>query len=114
MVQDKFMFFQNFKDTADNLSAEMRLKFYDALTDYVFYDKEPDDPIIKALVMAFRPSLEKFDSEAGRIKYLTGFRKQTKQYAFLFGLILLERLHKIKPKLFSLAPSSLCASSLIF
>ena len=66
MAKDKFTFFQNFKDTADNLSAEMRLKFYDALTDYVFYDKEPDDPIIKALVMAFRPSLEKFDRRGGK------------------------------------------------
>lgn len=64
MAKDKFMFFQNFKETADKLPDEMRLKFYDALTDFVFYEKEPDDPIIKALVIAFRPSLEKIDGRA--------------------------------------------------
>ena len=61
MAKDKFMFFQNFKETADKLPPELRLKFYDAITDYVFYEKESDDPVISALVNAFRPSLTKED-----------------------------------------------------
>jgi hypothetical protein len=61
MGKEKFMFFQNFKETADKLPPELRLKFYDALTDYVFYGKESEDPVISALVNAFKPSLTKED-----------------------------------------------------
>lgn len=61
MAKDKFMFFPNFKAMAEKLDDAMRLKFYDALTDYVFYDKEPDDPIISALLEAIKPSLDKVD-----------------------------------------------------
>lgn len=61
MAQDKFMFFPNFKAMADKLDSESRLAFYDALTDYVFFDKEPSDPIISALVEAIKPSLNKID-----------------------------------------------------
>lgn len=61
MAQDKFMFFPNFKAMADKLDSESRLAFYDALTDYVFFDKEPSDPIISALIEAIKPSLNKID-----------------------------------------------------
>ena len=61
MAQDKFMFFPNFKAMADKLAPESRLAFYDALTDYVFFDKEPSDPIISALIEAIKPSLNKID-----------------------------------------------------
>lgn len=61
MAQDKFMFFPNFKAMADKLDSESRLAFYDALTDYVFFDKEPADPIISALIEAIKPSLNKID-----------------------------------------------------
>ena len=61
MAQDKFMFFPNFKSMADKLNPETRLAFYDALTDYVFFDKEPSDPIISALIEAIKPSLNKID-----------------------------------------------------
>lgn len=61
MAKDKFMFFPNFKAMAKKLDDAMRLKFYDALTDYVFYDKEPDDPITSALLEAIKPSLDKVD-----------------------------------------------------
>ena len=61
MAQDKFMFFPNFKAMADKLNPETRLAFYDALTDYVFFDKEPSDPIISALIEAIKPSLNKID-----------------------------------------------------
>lgn len=61
MGKEKFMFFQNFKETADKLPPELRLKFYDALTDYVFYGKESENPVISALVNAFKPSLTKED-----------------------------------------------------
>lgn len=61
MAKDKFMFFPNFKAIAEKLDDTLRLKFYDALTDYVFSDKEPDDPIISALLEAIKPSLDKVD-----------------------------------------------------
>ena len=61
MPKDKFMFFPNFKAMADKLDDNMRLKFYDSLTNYVFCGKEPDDPIISALLEAIKPSLDKVD-----------------------------------------------------
>jgi hypothetical protein len=61
MARDKFMFFPNFKATADKLDDKTRLAFYDAITDYVFNDREPEDPIICALLEAIKPSLDKTD-----------------------------------------------------
>lgn len=60
-MRNKFMFFENFKATADKLNPEQRLAFYDAITNYVFYDIEPEDPIISALLEAIKPSLNKTD-----------------------------------------------------
>lgn len=60
-AKDRFLFFKNFKETADKLPPDMRLEFYDAITNYVFYGVEPDDPIIAALVSAIKPSLDKVD-----------------------------------------------------
>jgi hypothetical protein len=60
-MSNKFMFFENFKDTADKLPDDLRLKFYDALTNYAFKGIEPDDAIIGALVNALKPSLDKVD-----------------------------------------------------
>ena len=56
-MRDKFMFFDNFKETADKLPDDLRLKFYDAMTDYVFKDIEPDDAVISALISAIKPAL---------------------------------------------------------
>lgn len=61
MARDKFMFFPNFKATADKLDDKTRLAFYDAITNYVFDDQEPEDPIISALLEAIKPSLDKTD-----------------------------------------------------
>ena len=60
-MSNKFMFFENFKETADKLPDELRLKFYDAMTDYVFKGIEPDDVVISALITAIKPSLDKED-----------------------------------------------------
>lgn len=65
MNRDKFMFFDNFKETADRLPDDLRLKFYDAMTDYVFKGVEPDDVIISALITAIKPSLDKEDKRGG-------------------------------------------------
>lgn len=56
-MSEKFMFFENFKDTADTLPDDMRLKFYDALTNYVFNGVMSDDYIINALIKAVNPVL---------------------------------------------------------
>ena len=64
MIRDRFLFFENFKATADKLPDDLRLKFYDALTDYVFNEVEPDDAIIAALINALKPSLDKEDGRA--------------------------------------------------
>ena len=65
MAQDKFMFFENFKSVADKLDDAMRLKFYDALGNYVFNEQDPDDPIISALIQSLKPSLERTDCRGG-------------------------------------------------
>lgn len=64
-MADKFMFFDNFKETADKLPDDLRLKFYDAMTDYVFKGIEPDDVIIGALITAIKPSLDKEEKRGG-------------------------------------------------
>lgn len=58
------MFFANFKETADKLPDDLRLKFYDAMTDYVFNGVESDDPVVSALVTAIKFSLDKVDGRA--------------------------------------------------
>lgn len=65
MIRDHFLFFENFKTTADKLPDDLRLKFYDALTDYAFNGVEPDDAIIAALVNALKPSLDKKEKRGG-------------------------------------------------
>lgn len=64
-MREKFMFFQNFKETADKLPDDLRLKFYDAMTDYVFNGVEPEDSLINALITAIKPSLDKTDERGG-------------------------------------------------
>ena len=63
-MREKFMFFSNFKETADKLPDDLRLKFYDAITNYVFNGVESDDPIISALVTAIKFSLDKVDGRS--------------------------------------------------
>lgn len=64
-MREKFVFFKNFKTVADRLPDDLRLKFYDAVTAYVFEEKEPDDVVIAALVDAIKPSLDKEDKRGG-------------------------------------------------
>ena len=64
-MSGKFTFFENFKETADKLPDDLRLKFYDGLTDYVFKGVEPSDPVVNALVNAFKPSLDKVERRGG-------------------------------------------------
>lgn len=64
-MRDKFLFFRNFKEAADKLPDDMRLKFYDALTAYVFEGIEPDDVVIAALIGAIKPSLDKTEKRGG-------------------------------------------------
>lgn len=65
MSKDRFMFFANFDEMARKLPDDMRLRFYDALSDYVFRDTEPDDPILAALIVAIKPSLDKEEKRGG-------------------------------------------------
>lgn len=64
-MKDGFFFFENFKNTADTLPDDLRLKFYDALTDYAIKGIEPDDGVVKALITAFKPSLDKVEKRGG-------------------------------------------------
>ena len=59
------MFFQNFMETANKLPDDMRLKYYDAIMDYVFNCNEPSDPIMAALINSIKPSLDKVDERGG-------------------------------------------------
>lgn len=65
MNRDRFLFFENFRRIASSLPDDLRLKFYDALTAYVFDEIEPEDPIIKSLIIAISPSLNKEDKRGG-------------------------------------------------
>lgn len=64
-MKTKFIFFNNFKATADKLPDELRLKFYDAITDYVFKGVDPEDPVIGAILTAIKPSLDKEEGRGG-------------------------------------------------
>ena len=64
-MSDRFMFFANFKEIADRLSDDLRLKFYDAMTDYVFKGDMTDDAVISALITAIKPSLDKEERRGG-------------------------------------------------
>lgn len=64
-MKDRFLFFENFKKIADTLPDDLRLKFYDALTAYVFDDEEPENPVIKSLIIAIKPSLDKEEKRGG-------------------------------------------------
>ena len=64
-MREKFMFFQNFMDTANKLPDDMRLKYYDAIMDYVFNGNEPSDPILAALINSIKPSLDKEETRGG-------------------------------------------------
>lgn len=65
MSDKRFLFFENFRDIADKLPDDMRLKFYDALMGYVFEGKEPEDIVIAALITAIKPSLDKEETRGG-------------------------------------------------
>ena len=65
MNKDRFLFFENFRRIANSLPDDLRLQFYDALTAYVFDEVEPEDPIIKSLIIAISPSLDKEDKRGG-------------------------------------------------
>ena len=64
-MNERFLFFRNFKNIADNLPDDMRLKFYDALLAYVFDGVEPDDSFVSALITAIKPSLDKEEKRGG-------------------------------------------------
>jgi hypothetical protein len=64
-MREKFMFFQNFMETANKLPDDMRLKYYDSIMDYVFNDKEPEDPVMCALINSIKPSLDKEEKRGG-------------------------------------------------
>ena len=64
-MKDRFLFFENFRRMADCLPDDMQLKFYKSLMSYVFDDAEPDDPVIKSLITAIKPSLNKEEKRGG-------------------------------------------------
>lgn len=65
MIRDRFLFFENFRRIADSLPDDLQLNFYKSLMAYVFDDEEPQDPIIKSLIIAISPSLDKEDKRGG-------------------------------------------------
>ena len=64
-MRDGFFYFENYRNIAKNLPDDLRLKFYDALNDYMFEGKEPEDNIIMALITALKPSLDKVETRGG-------------------------------------------------
>lgn len=61
MCKDRFLFFENYYSITEKLPDDLRLKFYDALMNYIFKGIEPEDVVVSALITAIKPSLDKED-----------------------------------------------------
>ena len=99
-MKNKFTFFDNFKETADKLPDDLRLKFYDAMTDYVFKGVEPDDTIVSAFIMAIKPYLDNEVSSWGGAREGSGRKRknQDKSNEIKFNQVELEKLEKNQDK----------------
>ena len=99
-MKNKFTFFDNFKETADKLPDDLRLKFYDAMTDYVFKGIEPDDIVVSALIMAIKPYLDNEVSSWGGAREGSGRKRknQDKSKEIKFNQDELEKLEKNQDK----------------
>lgn len=95
-MKNKFTFFDNFKETADKLPDDLRLKFYDAMTDYVFKDINSDDVVVSALIMAIKPYLDNEVSSWGGAREGSGRKRknQDKSNEIKFNQVKLEKLEK--------------------
>ena len=59
MERDGFIFYKSFRECIDNLSDDIQLKFYRALTDYALYGKEDvEDIFVKSLMMLIKPQID--------------------------------------------------------
>lgn len=90
----KFWFYENFKDIADNLSDDMRLKFYDALMAYVFDGVEPEEQIISALIIAVKPNITDEENTWGGARKGAGRKSSFNQDEIKFNQDELEKLEK--------------------
>ena len=99
-MKNKFIFFDNFKTTADKLPDDLRLKFYDAMTDYVFKGIDPDDIVVSALIMAIKPYLDNEVSSWGGAREGSGRKRknQDKSNKVKFNQVELEKLEKNQDK----------------
>ena len=99
-MKNKFIFFDNFKTTADKLPDYLRLKFYDAMTDYVFKGIDPDDIVVSALIMAIKPYLDNEVSSWGGAREGSGRKRknQDKSNKIKFNQVELEKLEKNQDK----------------
>ena len=99
-MKNKFTFFDNFKETADKLPDDLRLKFYDAMTDYVFKGIEPDDIVVSALIAAIKPYLDNEVSSWGGAREGAGRKRknQDKSNEIKFNQDELEKLEKNQDK----------------
>lgn len=60
-----FFYYENYRNIAKDLPDDIRLKYYDALNDYIFDGVEPTDKLVKALITAIKPSLDKEEKRGG-------------------------------------------------
>lgn len=65
MCKEGFYFFTNYRNIAKDLPVELRAEFYEALMDYAIDGIEPENGIIKALITAIKPSLDKTEKRGG-------------------------------------------------
>ena len=96
-MKNKFTFFDNFKETADKLPDDLRLKFYDAMTDYVFKGIEPDDIVVSALIMAIKPYLDNEVSSWGGAREGSGRKRKNQDKSSLIKIN--QDLQKTKEKI---------------
>ena len=58
MIRDKFMFFRNMRDVIKSVPRDRQLELREAIEDYAFDGKEPEDWVFKTIIQSLKPSLD--------------------------------------------------------
>lgn len=61
-----FHFYENMLQSVDCFDESIRYQVLRAIIEYGLYQQEPDDPTIRALIQAFKPSMDKHRTPGGQ------------------------------------------------
>ena len=79
-MADRYMFFQNMRDTIKKFPREQQLELREAIDAFVFDGVESDNPYIRAIIQSLKPSLEykSVGAPAGNKNNKTGKNQHSK------------------------------------